>query len=369
MKDASTLDADSAMDALARFDSIIDVRSPDEFEHDCLPGAINLPVLSNEERELVGTINAQESAFAAKRQGAALVAANIGRLLAEHLADKPPSWKPLIYCWRGGNRSGSLATVLARIGWRTTVLDGGYRAYRRWVIKQIDKLAPLTEFHVVAGRTGSGKSRLLQELTDMGASVLDLEGLANHRGSVLGLLPDDVQPSQKQFESRLAKALAELNGNGPVYVESESRKIGQVQIPNALIARMRSSTCTVLDFPVPVRTAFLIRHYAHFLQQPALLLKQLKRLHEMHGAARIEAWAAMADAGQWHSLVTELLTLHYDPAYDRSMKRNYQQLDQARVVAWPDGVPAELADATAESDIYRSLAKAIRPAGKSLPSD
>jgi len=362
MKDASTLDAESAMNALGDFDSIIDVRSPDEFEQDRVPGAINLPVLSNAERELIGTINAQESAFAAKRQGAALVATNIGRLIAEHLADKPPTWKPLVYCWRGGNRSGSLATVLSRIGWRTTVLDGGYRAYRRWVINQIDKLAPATNFHVIAGRTGSGKSRLLQELTEMGAPVLDLEGLANHRGSVLGLLPDDVQPSQKQFESRLAKALAEFGGDGPVYVESESRKIGQVQIPNALITQMRSSLCTVLDFPVPVRAAFLIRHYAHFLQQPEILLKQLRRLHEMHGATRIEAWATMADTGQWNALVTELLDLHYDPAYDRSMKRNYRQLDQASIISWPDGTPAELADADAESVIYRSLANGIHSA-------
>lgn len=362
MKDASTLDADSAMNGLAGFDTIIDVRSPDEFEHDRLPGAINLPVLSNAERELIGTINAQDSAFAAKRQGAALVAANIGRLIGEHLADKPPGWKPLVYCWRGGNRSGSLATVLSRIGWRTTVLEGGYRAYRRWVISQIDKLAPLTDFHVIAGRTGSGKSLLLQELSDMGRPVLDLEGLANHRGSVLGLLPDDVQPSQKQFESRLAKALAEFNDDSPVYVESESRKIGQVQIPNALITQMRSSTCTVLNFPVPVRAEFLIRHYAHFLQQPELLLKQLRRLYEMHGEVRIETWATLADTGQWNALVTELLTLHYDPAYDRSMKRNYHHLDQASIVSWPDGAPATLADANAESVIYRSLAKGINSA-------
>ena len=203
----------------------------------------------------------------------------------------------------------------------------------------------------------------------MGAAVLDLESLANHRGSVLGLLPEDVQPSQKQFESRLAKALADVSGKGPVYVESESRKIGQVQIPNALITQMRSSPCTVLEFPVPVRAAFLIRHYAHFLQQPELLLKQLERLNEMHGAARIGAWATMAHAGQWHALVTELLTLHYDPAYDRSMHRNYQQLEQASVVSWPGDPSGDPNDENAESEIYRSLARRIRAAGRSVASD
>ena len=362
MKDASSLDIDSAMCQLSEFQTIIDVRSPNEFEQDHLPGAINLPVLDDAERAQVGTLNAQASAFSAKRHGASLVAANIAKLIAGPLADKPPGWKPLVYCWRGGNRSASLATVLARIGWRTTVLTGGYRAYRRWVIDQIDKLAPVTDFHVIAGRTGSGKSRLLQALSANQVQVLDLEALANHRGSVLGLLPDDIQPSQKQFESRLAAALAQFDSASPVFVESESRKIGQVQIPSALIAKMRASPCTVLDFPVPVRTHFLIRHYAHFLQQPELLLKQLRRLHEMHGSARIESWATLADDGQWEALVSDLLTQHYDPAYDRSMKRNYQQLNQASIVRWPDGVPPHLTSTDAEDQVFQSFAQALRSA-------
>lgn len=352
MKEAQSVSIEHAMFRDAGFDTIIDVRSPSEFALDHLPGAINLPVLDNQEREVVGTVNARESAFAAKRLGAAKVAARISEILSGPLAGKPHQWKPLIYCWRGGNRSGSLATVMARIGWQTSVLTGGYKAYRRWVINKIDDQAPAINFHVIAGRTGSGKSRILQKISDTGAQVLDLEALANHRGSVLGLLPDQQQPSQKLFESRIAQALDKLDAAQPVYVESESRKIGQVQIPNSLITTMRQAPCIVMDFPVEVRAQFLITDYAHFLTQPAQLLGQLSRLTEMHGREKIESWARLSEAQQWPELVESLLTDHYDPAYDRSMHKNYKRLGQARTVGWNP-------DSTGFDQVFQQLAEQI----------
>ena len=317
---------------LKDYDAVIDVRSPDEFALDHLPGAINLPVLSNEERAQVGTINAQQSSFDANRIGAALISRNIAQLLDTQLADKPRHWQALIYCWRGGNRSGSLATVLARIGFRIQVLDGGYRSYRRWVI---DALGALSEqqFRVIGGRTGTGKSRILRALNELGAQVLDLEALANHRGSVLGLLPQTRQPSQKLFDTRLRIALAQLDPNRPVFVESESRKIGQIQIPESLINRIRSSPCHIIDMPVAARANFLLNDYPHFVDQPDLLVDHLEKLNALHGGKTIEHWTSLIRSQQWQSFVQDMLSNHYDPSYDQSMRRNFALLDEANRIA------------------------------------
>ncbi|MGB7306869.1 MAG: tRNA 2-selenouridine(34) synthase MnmH [Burkholderiaceae bacterium] len=338
MKEPQTVEINAISDLSAEFDDIIDVRSPGEFAIDHLPGAVNFPVLSDAERAQVGTVNAEQSSFDANRLGAALVSGNISRLLSGPLATKSRQWRPLVYCWRGGNRSGSLATVLARIGYRTQVLDGGYRAYRRWVVQNLPILVQGLDLRVIAGRTGSGKSRILDALAERDAQVLDLEALANHRGSVLGLLPGKSQPSQKQFESRLREALAHLDRNKPVYVESESRKIGQVQVPESLITQMRASRCHVVNVPVAARAAFLMHDYDHFVRNPSHLIQQLERLRERYGNEQLTAWAAKANGGEWNSLVEELLTTHYDPLYDRSMVRNYQNLGSANQV-YIDAIP------------------------------
>jgi tRNA 2-selenouridine synthase len=216
---------------LTSFDDLIDARSPSEYHEDHLPGAISLPVLDDEERARVGTLYKQDSPFAARRLGAALVSRNIARHLETALAGKPRAWRPLVYCWRGGKRSGALAHVLREVGWAARTLEGGYRAYRRWVVAELAAQPARFAYRVVHGATGSGKSRLLRALARAGAQVLDLEALAAHRGSVLGGLPGEPQPSQKRFESRLYAALAALDPGRPVYVEGESRKIGQLQVP------------------------------------------------------------------------------------------------------------------------------------------
>lgn len=331
-----TVEFSALADNSVSFDEIIDVRSPSEYALDHLPGASNLPVLDDDQRALVGTLNAQESSFAANRRGASLICTNIGELLAGPLADRPRDWRPLVYCWRGGNRSGSLATVLARIGYRVAVLDGGYRNYRRWVVEEITSLASRLTFLVVAGRTGTGKSRILAELQAQGGQVLDLEGLANHRGSVLGLLPDEQQPSQKRFETLLTQAMRALDPAQPVFVESESRKIGQVQVPGSLIESMRASQCFVVDMSVAARAHFLIDDYAHFLAQPSQLLTRLERIHDRHSSARLQQWKADITAGRWQAFVEDILSAHYDPAYDKSMRRNYGELAEAPVVNLDD---------------------------------
>ncbi len=334
---------------LGAFDEVIDVRSPAEFAEDHIPGAINCPVLDDAQRVEIGTLHKQVSPFDAKKLGAALVSENIARHLRERFQDRPREWKPLVYCWRGGGRSGALAHVMERIGWRVGKLDGGYKAYRRAVIADLGTMPAQFRFHVVCGMTGTGKSRLLAALREAGAQVLDLEGLAAHKGSVLGNLPDEPQPPQKLFESRLWHALREFDAEKPVYVESESKKIGALRVPEALIAAMWAGTPLVLDAPTSVRVALLKEEYAHFLNNPALLATQLNCLVNLHGREVITEWNALAATRQWDELTERLLVKHYDPAYTRAIRKHYATLDQAPVVTAYDPSAAT----------YQRLAQAI----------
>ena len=306
------------------------MRTPAEFALDHIPGAINCPVLSNDERARIGTLYKQVSAFAAKRSGAALVARNIAHILETRLQDRSPAWSPLIYCWRGGGRSDALCEVLRRVGWRAMRLQGGYQAYRRSVVTALEQLPQAYEYRVLCGRTGSGKSQVLEALAALGAQVLDLEALASHRGSVLGDVPGQPQPTQKMFESRLWQRLRALDRSRPVFVEAESRKVGNVQVPGPLIAALRAAPCAIVQAPTAVRTELLLRHYAHFLQQGALLSDRLHALTSHYGRVIIERWCALAAAGRHPELVIELLEQHYDPAYDRSIERNFARVFEAQ---------------------------------------
>jgi len=316
-----------------RFDALIDVRSESEFAEDHLPGALNLPVLHDAERVEVGTLYKQVSPFDARRRGAVLVARNIASIVETRLVGMGRDWRPLVYCWRGGQRSASLAHVLSRIGWSARQLEGGYKAFRRQVLQELLDLPAHFRFYVVCGPTGSGKSRLLQQLGLAGAQVLDLEQLAHHRGSVLGGLPSLPQPSQKMFETRVWSALRAMNAERPVFVESESRKVGDLRVPDALIAAMRSSSCVRVDLPIGERVRLLRDEYVHLEQVPARLFAQLDCLTPVHGRERVEQWKALAAAGEWDALVERLLLEHYDPAYTKSISRNFTRIDAAHVVA------------------------------------
>ena len=317
---------------LDAFDEIIDVRSPVEFALDHIPGAINCPVLDDAERARVGVLYAQVSPFDAKKAGAALVSRNIARHIEERFREHPKSWRPLVYCWRGGKRSAAMAHVLREIGWDAATLEGGYRTYRREVLAQLEALPARLRFRVVCGATGSGKSRLLAALAARGAQVLDLERLASHRGSVLGDLPGEAQPSQKMFDSRVWHALMRFDPSRPVFVEAESKKIGQLQVPARLLERMREGECLRLDVPIAERVRYLIGEYRHFLEKPVALKERLQCLTALYGRSVIDRWLLQTDAGAWEELVTDLLVTHYDPAYLRATARNYLHYDEARAL-------------------------------------
>ena len=315
--------------SIGEFDAVLDARSPAEYAEDHIPGAESFPVLDDAERARVGTIYKQDSPFTAKKIGAALVARNIASHVEKSFSDKPKTWKPLVYCWRGGKRSGAFAHILREIGWDARTLEGGYKSYRRHVVERLTEVPAPFRFRVVHGVTGSGKSRFLGALRAAGAQVLDLEDLAAHRGSVLGNLPERPQPSQKMFESLLLKELNALDSKKEVFVEGESRKIGQLQVPAALIERMRASDCVLLDTADEARVALLLDEYRHFFADPAVLGAQLDCLVGLHGREKVGEWKALAASGAWPELVTRLLAEHYDPAYRRSAAHNFPKLAEA----------------------------------------
>lgn len=339
-----------AADALARladFDAVIDARSESEHALDRLPGAVNWPSLNDAERALVGTEYKQVSPFAARKRGAMLVARNIARHIEREVLDKPKDWQPLVYCWRGGQRSGALALVLGQIGFRVHVLEGGYQAYRRAVIGELDGLAGRFELRVVCGTTGAGKSRLLQRLAALGVQVLDLEALAEHRGSVLGLVPGRPQPGQKQFESRLWDALRRFDPARPVIVESESKKVGDLRVPERLIERMRAAPCVRLELALAARVQLLIEDYDWFVRDTEAFCTRLDALRALRGNDVVKRWQAEARAGRTAQVVEDLLVNHYDPVYLQSMRRNFAGFEAPTLALEWDGSAAGL-DAAAQ---------------------
>jgi tRNA 2-selenouridine synthase len=318
---------------LGGFDEIIDVRTPAEFADDHIPGAINCPVLSNEERIAVGTLYKQQSPFEARKVGAAMVARNIAHHLETKFSGRPKSWRPLVYCWRGGQRSGAMSIVLSQVGWAAHRLEGGYKSYRRHVIEQLESIPKNFSWRVICGPTGSGKSRLLTVMQKQGLQVLDLENLAQHRGSVLGRLPGLPQPSQKCFDSLLLSSLQRLDPAKPVYVEAESSKIGLISLPLQLTEAMHEGECLVLDVPFPVRVAGLLEDYRYYLEHPQMLIEHLEALHRFHGEKRLKRWTELIHEGDFATMVEELLKLHYDPTYSRATSRNYPNLECAKRIA------------------------------------
>lgn len=334
----------------APFDEIIDVRSPSEFAEDHLPGALNLPVLDDEERARVGTIYKQESAFLARKIGGALVAKRAGANIEAHLMDRPGSYRPLVYCWRGGMRSGAFATILKQIGWRADTLDGGYRSYRRLVVSLLHRpstngthlTGPLV---VLDGNTGTAKTALLQYLGVQGAQVLDLERLAAHRGSLFGDL-NEQQPAQKALESAIALKIVSFDPARPVFVEAESSRIGRLTLPRMLWECMRRAPRIRILADLQSRGAYLARAYSDVAADTQRLIRTIDQLRPYHSADRIEAWHALAVTGRIQELALEIAGHHYDPKYARQRARDAHP--ELGTISLPDFSPLTLERAAAE---------------------
>lgn len=298
------------------FDTVIDVRSPAEYAEDHIPGAISLPVFSDAERAEVGTIYTQQSPFLARKIGAAILARNTAAHLEGPLADKDGGWKPLVYCWRGGQRSGGFSTILSQIGWRVDKLEGGYQSYRRGVVRALYEGELPHRVVLLDGNTGTAKTDLLHLCAERGAQVIDLEGLANHRGSLLGNLGP--QPAQKGFETALLRQLSRLDPARPVLIEAESSKVGELLVPPSLWKRMIAAPRITVTAALEDRARYLARLYATLAADTRTLGRLLDQLTRLHGRERVEAWKALAAAGDTTTLAAELCRHHYDPRYGKS---------------------------------------------------
>nr|WP_309502939.1 tRNA 2-selenouridine(34) synthase MnmH [uncultured Roseovarius sp.] len=324
-------------------DTIIDVRAPAEYAEDHLPGALNMPVLSDAQRAEVGTIYSQVSPFDARKIGGALVAQNTATHLQGPLADKSGAWQPLVYCWRGGQRSGAFATILDQVGWRVQLLKGGYQSYRREVVKMLYKTPLPHRLVLIDGGTGTAKTALLHQLAAQGAQILDLEGLSAHRGSLFGTT-GTAQPSQKMFESRIAAQLTALDPAKITFVEAESSKIGERLIPPSLWALMMDAPRIHITAPLSARSRFLCRAYADLTEDKAALSDLLDKLRPYHPRDRIAGWQAQVQTGDWQALAAGLIADHYDPRYAKSAALTAEAVHRIELSDFDDSTLARTAE-------------------------
>lgn len=339
------------------FETLIDVRSPSEFTLDHVPGAVNFPSLSNDERARVGTLYKQKSPFEARKVGAALMARNIANAVEHPLFEKDRTWRPLIYCWRGGQRSHGFATILRQIGWRAEVLEGGYQSYRRLVHDALYDLAIPSPVILLDGNTGTAKTEILGRLVGMGVQVIDLEGMANHRGSLLGARTNE-QPSQKRFESALAGALVTLDPNRPVLIEAESNRIGRLILPPRLWDAMRRAPRIEIRAPLEERARYLLRAYADIRAVPDWFCDRLQPLRHYRGHKVVDRWESLLEAGEMIPLALSLMQEHYDPAYEKSRA--------AKAESFRASIDAETLDQFGQEQIAREIYTLLSAGGPSV---
>ena len=303
-------------EGLDQFDMIIDVRSPVEYGDDHLPKAINLPVLSDEQREDVGTVYSNVPS-SARGIGASIITRNISRIIHTHFLNMSRDTKILVYCWRGGLRSKSLAIILNQIGFHNVILlNGGYRSFRKHVRESLPHLINQHEYIVLAGRTGTGKTLFLDCLREKGENVLDLENIAKHKGSVLGAYVSSEQPGQKLFDMTLWNNLRKMKPGIPIWVEKEGRKIGSLLVPKELSNVIDTSKRVNLYVGLERRVEFLLTDYQWLLQNPILLIVALEKLTKHSGKKKVKVWKQMVEDKEFYELVTSLLKEYYDPLYD-----------------------------------------------------
>ena len=308
------------------YDLVCDVRSPSEYNDDHVPFAISTPVLTDKQREEIGTMYVQVDPFEAKKLGAKLTSENLSKILERHFLHLPKTTKVCVYCFRGGERSLSLAHVLSRIGFDVSYVPGGYKKYRETTLKYLKEEAAKFHFHVVAGKTGCAKGKLLDALEKRGAQVIDLERFAEHRGSVLGEDPENGfvgQPSQKMFDSRLAHKMRKFDEKRVIFVEGESSMIGKVQIPTTTWKRMGEGKATILSIPMEHRVKWIRQNYEHFeTTEVPRLLEKLQVLEKRVGNERVNQWRSLVAEKKWDQFVEEILVHHYDRAYDQASRRS-----------------------------------------------
>ena len=287
---------------------VIDVRSEGEFGHAHIPGAINIPLFNNEERAAIGTAYKQINQETAMLMGLDIIGPKMSGIIRK-VAEIAPSREVLVHCWRGGMRSQSFATLLATFGFKVGLLKGGYKNYRNHVLEVSERKF---NFKILSGKTGSGKTEILHEIAKAGHQMIDLEGIANHKGSSYGMLGQAPQPSNEMFENLLAEKLDALDSESVIWLEDESRNIGKCCIQAGIWAQMEAAEMVFIDVSTEIRTQRLVNEYAQFSYEA---LKErtdaiLKRLGGQNHKAAIEA----LQQGDFHA-ATKIALYYYDKAY------------------------------------------------------
>lgn len=313
---------------------VIDARSPREFSEDHVPGAINLPVVDDDQYAEVGTLHKSDT-HAAYLIGVEYSLVNIAKHIKEVIAKLKKADRILVYCFRGGKRSQLWADNLRTIGFEVDVLPGGWKNYRKWVRESLEVLPGRYALKVLSGPTGCGKTRLLHALRAVGEQAIDLEDIARHRGSLIGAVPGESQPSQKLFDSMLLDALAKLDPARPVWVEAESKKVGNVQLPDALYAAMHRASPYQLQAPMQERVRLWREDYAHFVSDPVSMVAMLAPLKPLVGGEELSRWQALATSSEVDELFERVMTAHYDPCYARSTAKSYNSAPMGSVVELP----------------------------------
>ncbi|MCP9859216.1 MULTISPECIES: tRNA 2-selenouridine(34) synthase MnmH [unclassified Cyanobium] len=300
---------------LAAGGALLDVRTPAEFRQGHIPGAANLPLFSDGERAEVGTLYKHQGRQAAVRRGLALVGPRMEALAAELVTwSERSAGAPLrLHCWRGGMRSGSVAWLAQQLELPVLLLEGGYKSYRRWVLELFERPWPL---RLLGGRTGSGKTDLLLALQELGAAVVDLEGLAHHRGSSFGGLGLPEQPSSEHYENRLAAALAPLAGTDQIWLEAESVMVGRCRIPAGLWRQMQAAPVLAVERPLQERVDHLVEIYG--AQDPLALAEATQRIARRLGPQRTALALEAIEQGNWAAACRQMLD-YYDRCYDHGL--------------------------------------------------
>lgn len=293
---------------------ILDVRTNAEYEQGHFPGAENIPLFSNEERAIVGTIYKKEGKQKAVLKGLELVGPRMSEIV-QTILEKNNSKKILLYCWRGGMRSNSVAWLLEQCGIQTVLLKGGYKQFRKKVLSSFENKKNIL---VLGGKTGSSKTDVLHLLKEKGEQVIDLEKLANHKGSAFGGLGEEMQPSQEMFENNLFWSLSQLNPSNTIWIEDESRLIGKKIIPEGLWTQMRSAPVAFIDLPKEERINYLVMHYGKFSAEE--LKKSIAHIQKRLGGLDSKIALEGIDKNDLYK-TCEISLKYYDKAYEHGLSK------------------------------------------------
>lgn len=303
---------------------ILDVRTPAEFEHGHIPGAVNLPLFTNEERVIIGTLYKQEGKQPAVLKGLELVGPKLHQFIssANNISN---SGTFLFHCWRGGMRSASMAWLFETYGFKCAVLKGGYKCYRKYVLESFDEKKNII---ILGGKTGSGKTLILKELAKQGEQIVDLEKIANHKGSSFGAFGEEKQLSQEHFENELAFAFSKIDNNKICWLEDESRKIGINVLPDGLYFQMRSAKVACIDLSFEARVNYLSEAYGKFKKEE--LITATERITKRLGGQNVKLAVEAIEAGDLKT-ACEISLLYYDKSYGYGLSHR----DQKNIIKFP----------------------------------